>query len=124
MYHRDFLPQHKKQLLHKRIEQTKENIVINHGQCLSKESADAKLKQIEEKWLKMWQSASQPKAVIPCEAPTAPTVHRMVLAMFPYPSGRLHMGHVRVYTMTDCLARWHKMCGDKVPGFSYFLTVR
>lgn len=30
------------------IEQTKENIVINYGQCLSKESADAKLKQIEE----------------------------------------------------------------------------
>jgi leucyl-tRNA synthetase len=60
-----------------------------------------------------WQARWEGDAVFAADS-RSPKPRTMVLEMFPYPSGRIHMGHVRNYTMGDVLARARRMQGHEV----------
>ncbi len=65
--------------------------------------------QIEPKWQKAWDEAG---VFLARRDPDRPKYY--VLEMFPYPSGRIHMGHVRNYTMGDVVARFKAASGFSV----------
>lgn len=66
-------------------------------------------KKIEGKWQRIWEENESFRVG---EDPKLPKYY--LLEMFPYPSGRIHMGHVRNYSIGDVIARYKRMRGYNV----------
>ena len=66
-------------------------------------------KDVEQKWQSVWENEKTFKATV-----DSGKQKYFLLEMFPYTSGRIHMGHVRNYSIGDVIGRFKRMCGFNV----------
>ena len=83
-------------------------VIERRGDVESKNTV-SDFKEIEQKWQRIWDEEEAFKTTEDYDKKKY-----YVLEMFPYPSGKLHMGHVRNYSIGDVIARFKRMDGYNV----------
>ncbi|GKU10635.1 unnamed protein product [Fusarium langsethiae] len=89
-------------------------IIARHAPAatLSRRCYAIDLTSIDNKWRKRWKESNE--SMKPSDKLADSKDNHYVLPMFPYPSGTLHLGHLRVYSIADVIARFRSLKGDKV----------
>ena len=81
------------------------------GAAMADRSAGYDFATIEARWQRRWEETAAFRVE---DVPVGGKPKYYVLEMFPYPSGNIHVGHVRNYTLGDVVARYKRACGYDV----------